>query len=133
MVMKIPEATLLAVVAIIGWHRVAQPAVPDLEQRVEDLEKEVRVLRERLDRAGHARPRPAHAAPNEEVDGPPPAKRPLKWDKVRLGMTQIQVTQLVGEPQTRTGDRHGERWSFPDGGQVDFDPVGEVVGWSAPR
>jgi hypothetical protein len=137
--MKCNPATLLACL-LLSCGTMAFAQQPYLEQRVEDLEKEVRTLRERLDKLERApapaasieKKRPAYATPIEEVNNPPPAQPPARWNKIKVGMTQIQVTQLVGEPETRNGDRQGERWTFGSG-YVDFDAVGEVSGWKAPQ
>jgi hypothetical protein len=122
---------------------VAMPALaaqPYLEQRVEDLEKEMQTLRERLDRLERgAATAPgtdklrAVAPAKEDVTPPPQAATAPRWNKIKRGMTQIQVEQLVGKPTSRNGEGYGERWSFGDSAYVEFDAAGEVTGWQAPR
>jgi len=112
-----------------------------LEDRVQALEKQVRELNQRIeqleDRPLAARP-PAYAVPLEKANTPAAATPPgwqssANWKKLRRGMSQIQVTQLLGEPSKRGGDRYAERWLYPDDSAwVEFDQVGEVSGWRMP-
>jgi|SRR5688572_14489030 len=115
---------------------------PYLEDRVRALEEEVRALRERLSQIEQrpaAAPRPpAYATPLEDPRAPStPAVSGWQtaegWKKLRRGMNQIQVTQLLGEPLKRSGDRYAERWHYPDDkAWVEFDRVGELDAWQAP-
>jgi hypothetical protein len=115
---------------------------PYLEERVQTLEKQVRELSERLNqleqRPAAAEPKPAYAVPLEEANAPKAEKPPGwqsadAWNKLRRGMTQIQVTQLLGNPVKRSGDRYTERWHYPDDSAwVEFDQVGDVSRWQAP-
>lgn len=120
----------------------AAEAAPYLEERVHTLEQQVRELNERLNQLEQrpaAAPRPAYAVPLEEANAPPatPAvpgwQTAAAWKKLRRGMNQIQVTQLLGNPVKRSGDRYTERWHYPDDSAwVEFDQVGDVAGWRAP-
>jgi hypothetical protein len=113
----------------------------DLDQRVQALEQQVRELTERLQRLEQspaAAPRPAYAVPLEETAAPAVPAAPgwqtaAAWKKLRRGMSQIQVTQLLGNPVKRSGDRYTERWHYPDDSAwVEFDQVGDVSRWQMP-
>jgi hypothetical protein len=121
-----------------GVH--AAEGQPYLEQRVQALEQQVRELSERLNqieqRPAAAAPKPAYAVPLEEANAPPAPPAPPGWQtaeawkKLRRGMSQIQVTQLLGNPAKRSGDRYTERWHYPDDSAwVEFDQVGDVSRW----
>lgn len=44
-----------------------------------------------------------------------------------------QITQLLGNPARRSGDRYVERWHYPDdNARGEFDQVGDVSRWQAP-
>lgn len=125
----------------VGGPALAAQNPPYLEERVQNLETQVRELTERLKQM-EKRPaqaeRPAYAVPLEEANAPARPATPgwqsgEGWKKLRRGMNQIQVTQLLGNPAKRSGDRHAERWHYPDDSAwVEFDQVGEVSGWKAP-
>ncbi|MGH8454165.1 MAG: hypothetical protein ACRES4_03440 [Nevskiales bacterium] len=125
------------------WTGIAGAAEsqPYLEERVEALEKQVRELNERLkqmEQRPTSAPKPAYAVPLDEVNAPVKALVPgwqtgEGWKKLRLGMNQIQVTQLLGNPARRSGDRYTERWHYPDDSAwVEFDQAGEISGWQSP-
>ncbi len=125
-----------------GVH--AAEGQPYLEERVQALEQQIRTLTERLNQleqrpAAAAAAKPAYAVPLEEANAPPAApavpgwQTAGAWKKLRLGMSQIQVTQLLGNPAKRSGDRYAERWHYPDDSAwVEFDQVGDVSRWQAP-
>lgn len=120
----------------------AAPEQAPVEQRVQQLEQQVRELTERLDqleRSPAREERPAYAVPLEEANAPEKAAEPgwksaQAWEKIRRGMNQIQVTQILGNPSKRSGDSHAERWHY-EGNKawVEFDRVGEVRIWQAPK
>jgi hypothetical protein len=119
----------------------AAESQPFLEQRVQTLEQQVRELSERLkqmEQRPATAPKPAYAVPLDEANAPAKTLVPgwqsgEGWKKLRRGMNQIQVTQLLGNPAKRSGDRYAERWQYPDeSAWVDFDQVGEVSGWKTP-
>lgn len=119
----------------------AADAQATLEQRVQALERQVLELNQRLEQAEKhpaANKAPAYTVPIERVNAPAVAMTPgwqsaANWKKLRRGMSQIQVTQLLGEPPKRSGDRDAERWHYPDDSAwVEFDQVTEVSGWKAP-
>lgn len=121
----------------------AEPQQPFLEQRVQQLEQQVRELTERLGKLEKqptaAAERPAYAVTLEEANAPekvavPGWKSVQSWEKVRRGMNQIQITQLLGNPSKRSGDRYSERWHYSDDNKawVDFDQVREVSDWQTP-
>lgn len=114
---------------------------PYLDERVQTLEQQVRELSERLNQI-EQRPappeKPAYAVPLEEANetakpATPGWQTAAAWDSLRRGMTQIQVTQLLGNPAKRSGDRYTERWHYPDDSAwVEFDQVGDVSRWQTP-
>jgi hypothetical protein len=130
-------AVTLALLASIGCSYAIAETKPYLEQRVEDLEKQVQDLGTRLKRlegtpaatTGDARPREAMQNGSDAVSPPP---QPRQWKSVRRGMSPMAVSQLLGEPSSRSGDKSGERWTYADGGFVDFDSVPEVTGLKVP-
>lgn len=134
--------SVLAVLTLVfnGTANAAE-AQATLEERVQALEKQVLQLNQRLEHAEQrpsAAKAPAYTVPIERVNAPAVAMTPgwqsaANWKKLRRGMSQIQVTQLLGEPSKRSGDRDTERWHYPDDSAwVEFDQVGEVSGWQAP-
>jgi outer membrane murein-binding lipoprotein Lpp len=137
------QACLVSLCLLAGAASAAE-SQPYLEQRVQTLEQQVRELGDRLrqleQRPAAAAPqeRPAYAVPLEEANAPPAPVVPgwktgAGWKKLRQGMNQIQVTQLLGNPAKRSGDRYTERWQYPDDSAwVEFDQVGEVTRWQSP-
>ena len=128
---------------LVGSFAARAESGPYLEERVKALEEDVRALRDRLSQieqrpAAVAKP-PAYATPLEDPRAPaapvvPGWQTAAGWKKLRRGMNQIQVTQLLGEPVKRSGDRHAERWHYPDEkAWVEFDQVGELSAWQAPQ
>jgi hypothetical protein len=133
--------TGLVLLGLFSNAAIAAESQPYLEERVQTLEKQVRELSERLNRMEQrpaAAPKPAYEVPLDEANAPARAIVPgwqtgEGWKKLRRGMNQIQVTQLLGNPPKRSGDRYAERWQYPDDSAwVEFDQVGEVSGWKAP-
>lgn len=128
---------------LVGSCAARAESGPYLEDRVKALEGEVRDLRERLSqieqRPAAAPKAPAYATPLEDSRAPAAPTAPgwqtaAGWKKLRRGMSQIQVTQLLGEPVKRSGDRYAERWHYPDEkAWVEFDQVGELGAWQAPQ
>lgn len=122
-----------------GFAAAAEPQ-PFLEQRVQALEQQVQALTERLSQLEQqpAATRPAYEVPLGEANAPSAPAAPGwqssdNWEKLRRGMSQIQITQLLGNPVKRSGDRYTERWHYPDDSAwVDFDQVGDVSRWQAP-
>jgi hypothetical protein len=135
---------LCASLALGPGLAVAAEAAPFLEQRVQALEQQVQALTERLSQleqqpaAAAPAARPAYEVPLEEANAPktpavPGWQSSANWDKLRRGMSQVQVTQLLGNPAKRSGDRYTERWHYADDAAwVDFDQVGDVSRWQAP-
>ncbi len=122
----------------------AAEAQPYLEQRVQVLEQQVRDLSERIVQleqrpaAAQAPEKPAYDVPLQEALSPakeivPGWQSAEAWNKLRRGMNQIQVTQILGNPAKRSGDRYSERWHYADDSAwVDFDQLGDVTRWQAP-
>ncbi len=128
-------------VCLFAVSAAAAESQPYLEERVQTLEKQVRELSERLNQMEQrpaSAPKPAYAVPLDEANAPaktivPGWQSGEGWKKLRRGMNQIQVTQLLGNPAKRSGDRYAERWHYPDDSAwVEFDQVGEVGSWKAP-
>lgn len=139
--MRIP-ISLLFLVCLLPQAASAEPQQLPMEQRVQQLEQQVHELTERLEQI-EQRPvraeRPAYSVPLEEANAPervpvPGWKSVQSWKKIRRGMNQIQITQILGNPAKRSGDNHAERWHYDgDKAWVEFDRVGEVRIWQAPN
>jgi hypothetical protein len=131
---------LMAIILSLSAGVHAAEGQPYLEERVRTLEQQVRELSERLNQLEQrpAAPKPAYAVPLEEAAAPAVPAAPgwqtaAAWKKLRRGMSQIQVTQLLGNPVKRSGDRYTERWHYPDDSAwVEFDQVGDVSRWQSP-
>lgn len=130
---------LILWVTLLGSSNAAiAEAQPYLEERVQTLEKQLRELNQRVEQM-EQRPAtakvPAYTVPLEQANTStvivtPGWQSAASWKKLRRGMSQIQVTQLLGEPARRSGDRYAERWQYPnDSAWVEFDQVSEVSGW----
>lgn len=107
-------------------HKTPDNTSRDIKERVRYLEKRVRELAleiRLLKTAGVSNPTP------------PPLR---KWRRLRKGMSQDDVLEILGEPGSIKTHSAGEWWYYPDrlGGKVSFSQPGIseriVIGWTEP-
>lgn len=53
------------------------------------------------------------------------------WSKLKLGMSALETSAILGEPLMRTAGQGFEVWIYDDQAEVVF--YGPVVGWTTPR
>ena len=86
-------------------------------------------------RTPQAPPMPRHEAVRAPASRPEPARaawqRPERWARLRVGMSQLEVLRLLGEPGKITRYYAFDRWEYPDalGRRVDFDARGRLMLW----
>jgi outer membrane protein assembly factor BamE (lipoprotein component of BamABCDE complex) len=72
-------------------------------------------------------------APASDPERAAPWQDPGRWRQLRLGMTQSEVLQILGEPGKVTRYYAFERWEYPDalGQRVNFDERSRLSVWGA--
>ncbi len=60
-------------------------------------------------------------------------RSPETWQRLRVGMSQLDVLRILGEPGRITHYYAFERWEYPDalGRRVNFDERGRLLVWGA--
>ena len=60
-------------------------------------------------------------------------RSPETWQRLRVGMSQLDVLRILGEPGRITRYYAFERWEYPDalGKRVNFDERGRLLVWGA--
>jgi hypothetical protein len=73
--------------------------------------------------------RPGAAAAREAST--PAWQRPERWAQLRVGMSELDVLRLLGEPGKVTRYYAFERWEYPDalGRRLNFDERGRLSRW----
>ena len=63
----------------------------------------------------------------------PEASRAESWQRLRVGMSQLEVLRLLGEPGKTTRYYAFTRWEYPDalGRRVNFDEKDRLLSWGA--
>jgi hypothetical protein len=140
--MRLHKFQFLAVVLLSSVSAGAMADDAALEQRVQTLEQQVRELNRRFNQQelpAAADPGMVPAASNAAASavpidsGPPGWQSAGNWKKMRAGMNQDQVLDLLGEPERRSGGKYRLRWEYANGGSwVEFDSGAEVNEWQAP-
>ena len=106
--------------------------VQKLEETVRALERRVAALEDQLRErnASHdlapALPAPPSAAP------PTVASDKAKWRKLRRGMSEGDVEQLLGSPTRVDAFKSGAVWHYGWMGQVQFDGNARLESWHEP-
>jgi hypothetical protein len=96
----------------------ADPRIERLEQSIRDLERRVASLESQL----AERPSASQVAPAK-----------ANWRKLKSGMTESAVEQLLGSPQNVRANEASVTWSYPSSGHVQFDGRSHtVIGWFEP-
>jgi len=95
----------------------ADPRIERLEQSIEALERRVASLEAQL----RERPSASQVAPAN-----------VKWRKLKNGMTESDVEQVLGSPERVDHMSLGVVWSYPSLGRVSFDRSHTVIAWSEP-
>ncbi len=96
----------------------ADPRIERLEQSIRDLERRVASLEAQLGE----RPSASQVAPAK-----------VNWRKLKSGMTESDVEQLLGSPEKVDANPVFVIWRYPAFGQVQFDGRSHTVkGWSEP-
>ena len=99
-------------------HSSADPRIERLEQSIRALESRVASLEAQLGE----RPSTSQVAPAK-----------VNWRKLKSGMTESDVEQLLGSPVNVDAGPALVTWSYPYFGQVNFDGRSHTVkGWSEP-
>ena len=97
----------------------ADPRIERLEQSIRDLERRVASLESQL----AERPSASQVAPDK-----------VNWRKLKSGMTENDVEQLLGSPERVVASAGFVLWSYPSFGGVKFDGRSHTVtGWSEPN
>jgi SmpA / OmlA family len=94
--------------------------VQKLEEAVRVLERRVAILEDEL---------------REETAPTPVASGTANWRKLRNGMSQEDVEQLLGSPSKVDANLYSIAWyyGYPSGGRVQFDARSrKVEGWNEP-
>ncbi len=60
------------------------------------------------------------------------AKSTARWDHVGLGMSPVEVAEVLGNPLIINGSRGYQQWTFDAGGSVMFHQ-GTVLHWKLPK
>ena len=112
--------------------------VRNLERHVQTLERQVDDLQQRLRSADPSyEPR---SAPTSESDGPKKWLSAAAWERVKQGMSELQVIEILGTPTALRPDAEGRRallYTLEVGttgfltGSVSFE-AGKVVGVQRP-
>lgn len=112
--------------------------VVQLENRVLQLEQEIARMRElseaqapALARAGATRPASAHLILAEREGW----RRRENWRRLQLGLSELDVRRLLGEPDRVIVDRFTSIWIYPtrNAARVAFGlEGGRVEGWAEP-
>jgi hypothetical protein len=96
----------------------ADPRIERLEQSIRDLERRVTSLEAQLSE----RPSASQVAPAK-----------ANWRKLKSGMTESEVEQLLGSPQNVRANEASVTWFYPSLGNVRFDGKSHtLVAWSEP-
>jgi hypothetical protein len=96
----------------------ADARIERLEQSIGTLERRVASLEAQLGE----RPSASQVAPGK-----------ANWRKLKSGMTESDVEQLLGSPENVDANPVFVIWHYPSFGQVDFDGRSHTVkGWSEP-
>ena len=114
---------LLVLLPLLGAAMHSQAAEPASDsQLIESLQREVRELRERVERLEAERQRPAPATTPLVAQPVPPAE-PVpgggriasNWGLLKPGQTDEEVAEILGEPDNRRTIRKFELWEYGDG------------------
>jgi hypothetical protein len=96
----------------------ADPRIERLEQSIKALEGRVSSLEAQL------------------AERPPAASQAVpanaKWRKLKNGMTESEVEQLLGSPERVASMSIGVLWDYPSAGSVSFGKSHTVIAWSEP-
>jgi hypothetical protein len=95
----------------------ADPRIERLEQSIKALERRVASLEAQLGE----RPSASQVAPGK-----------VNWRKLKSGMTESAVEQLLGSPERVDAMSIGVVWSYPSFGHVQFGKSHTVIAWSEP-
>jgi hypothetical protein len=95
----------------------ADPRIERLEQSIKALESRVASLEAQL-------------AQRPSASQPAPANAP--WRKLKNGMTESDVEQVLGSPERVDAMSVGTVWHYPSYGMVNFSRSHTVVAWSEP-
>ena len=99
--------------------------VPQLRQRVMELELKMKGLEDQLKECNEARKR------QQEVDYGWQNKK--NWRSLEMGMKEDRVKGILGEP-VKVIKGVKTLWYYPNfyGGYVSFDEGGKLIGWNEP-
>lgn len=119
-------AGLVALFSLMAQSgRAEDPQIHELRQKILQLEKKTqeleRLLGECMDSRQQGKPL-GYGWQNK-----------MNWRKLRVGMSQVQVRSILGEP-TKVIQGVKTLWYYPNiyGGFVSFDQDGKIVGWNEP-
>jgi hypothetical protein len=115
-------ATLMACLGTAGpvfAQSAADARIQKLEERISALESRVAFLEAQL----RERPAVSQVAPDK-----------VNWRKLKRGMSESEVEQLLGSPERVDARIAVVEWSYPGYGSVSFDTDSHRVrSWSEPR
>ncbi len=132
--MKRRTLILFVLFAVCAAHPAgADDRVAKLEARIAKLERRVAKLEALLRQAAKVSPRKADNVRAPQIR-PGDYKNKANWRRLKRGMTQAQVTEILGDPPKLSAYETGDHWYYPDilSGKVEFDKSGRVKSWSEP-
>ena len=113
-----------------------------LQREVADLKARVTVLERAVAAGAPQAATPASAAPQAGAAAPPTVAQPQgpeirhRWREIKHGMTQAQITQLLGKPERVLTLNNQMVWYYHytgiGGGSVVFTNDGHVSSWQNP-
>lgn len=92
-------------------HAADDGRVSFLEQEVRNLQRQVQALSRQVDQLSTRPERIAPRAPSASAETPPASEAWIsaaKWQKVRVGMSELEVVELLGTP-TSMREENGAR------------------------
>ena len=95
--------------------------VRELERRIEQLEKQV------------AQPTPPVGASKPATGRPDGWRQRENWRSLKRGMTERDVSSVLGEPQKVSSYPSWRVWNYPGGGSARFGSDDRLDGWDEPR